>query len=168
MTVQEALKGLQAALRGLRPDQGPIARRNARTAFSDRMRCLKEAVDVAYPAPPRRPSQYSLRDNQQAHAARARRFMQEWVPVRPEDELRARADFEKMGIRTFYARDLPVLRGTSWGAQHRLLIPRWAATLRQADLTLQEIKACQRNIAQRKRCLSAAYLKLGLSPEGNS
>lgn len=47
-------KPLERALRTLTPDQGPIARRNARARVRAALKALTHAVDTLFPAPPRK------------------------------------------------------------------------------------------------------------------
>lgn len=55
------LKALDKALKTLVHGQGPLARRNARTRVVDALRGVRQALDVAYPAPPRKVVQRRVR-----------------------------------------------------------------------------------------------------------
>jgi len=55
VTLDDAIKEVARAARTLAPEQGPIARRNARRRVIRALQGARKALDAAFPAPPRRP-----------------------------------------------------------------------------------------------------------------
>lgn len=128
-------KKLTAALRGLQPNQGERARRNARQRVLARLAALRDFVDEAFPAK-RRPTK------------RRRRTAERPRLLEVANDNHA-AKLAKAGIRT--------LACTS--SVTTVLVPRWAAELRDLQPTIAQLREAKRSLIARRALMAEARLR---------
>lgn len=135
MKVDDAIDKLNAAYKRLAPEQGRIARRNARRAYLDALRSLRKALDDEFPAI-RKPVTNRKKPDPR-RAVRGKDVIPQWM----HRELLA------AGVRPAQF----VERGRAGETSHRIYAPRWMHQAARAGIAPQLIAQAVRSQKIRKR-----------------
>lgn len=144
MTTQDALDKLDRALCRLAPDQGRIARRNARVKVAHALKTLRDVIDDEYPTirkPPRPSRRRLLTPAERETRARRRLVEQGYVAAGDFNTL---ARLAEVGIR------VRRVGGTTF-------IPEWAIVL--ARYLPEKLAEARRSLRLRKAALATVVLR---------
>lgn len=147
MKVDDAIAKLLKAKKRLEPEQGRIARRNARTATLAALTAVRKALDEEFPAI-RKERRVTVAMSQEAVARRRkRRVATEFLKVSAADA----AALQGAGVKaTLPAGCDPA---TGW------LVPKWAGIAYRRGVGTKQIKKAIRSPKERKKI--EAYIRLG-------
>lgn len=141
--LEAALWEADAALKKLQPEQGRVARRNARQAMLKALRKAREALDEQYPVK-RKPIR-RRRKTRTPHELKKDKLVVTATEA---------ARLLKAGVTTGHVIDLPGVRGaTAWYATW------WIARAHRAGMPLKTIVAAMRSQATRKGIQATLKLK---------
>lgn len=153
LTATDPLKALAKAMKRLDPEQGMVARRNARADVAAELRRLKAFVDKEYPV---LRSEKKPRKKRTTGLARKRKLRREGLVEASHEDLIAASI---AGVRPQHC---TYTLGQA-GKRHCVMLPRWVAELRRhPDWGPAMAKTAAKNIRQRKAWL----MELQMEQEG--
>lgn len=151
MKVDDAIAKLLKAKKRLEPEQGRIARRNARTATLAALAAVRKALDEEFPAIAK-PRRIAVSMSKEAVQRRAKRKLYGYVKIELPTVLR----LHECGVKTVRRPSATAPKAMSEGAHYG---PRWAVDALRAKVEPAQIKKAIRSPKERKKI--EAYIRLG-------